>query len=468
MARDTRGPARPSRSRARKGRRTARAATPPPDARTDRALHLPEIPPGMQPVAVLVPALADVVAVVHVRNHDVAHAVVGLALRLLHRGTHAADDQHDTGGPGDEPFALGGAYVLDVDALAARRLEEDYRILGSVLQSLGIVIGEGRYDDAHADLEAAACAQPRNRAVRELAQQVAHRRKNSFLLDADRRVAEARGEFERVDPVVIHDAVDVDVTGVAGLGELRLHLLERRVEKAIGLAPERRCPHLAGGRADVAGEELLVLEIDAHRRDELPAVEELADRDLDAHDAALELELLHLVRPGALVVLQHLEHVAAVLLLADEEQALDVLRLAARLDDVAVGVLLHVRHRLVERGEVLVRDGRHADVLQLLLAERAVVLQLVRIGIAADHGLAAGAQLLGKLAHAEDVVEHHEIGPVDVAAPILSLGHEALANAALLLVLDPQAHVVAFLHHLPGDVGDETVPGYEEKFRHCL
>src|SRR5512134_4010188 len=133
MARDTRGPARPSRSRARKGRRTARAARPPPDARTDRALHLPEIPPGMQPVAVLGPALADVVAVVHVRDHDVAHAIVGLALRLLHGGADAAHDEHHARGAGHEPLAVGGPHVLYMNAVAARRLEQDHRVLRGVL-----------------------------------------------------------------------------------------------------------------------------------------------------------------------------------------------------------------------------------------------------------------------------------------------------------------------------------------------
>ena len=54
------------------------------------------------------------------------------------------------------------------------------------------------------------------------------------------------------------------------------------------------------------------------------------------------LEALHLVRPGTLVVLQHLDHVATVLLLADKQQALQVLRFAARLDDVAVRATAHV------------------------------------------------------------------------------------------------------------------------------
>src|SRR6185369_9330976 len=58
-----------------------------------------EIAPGMQAVAVfLEPPVADVLAIVHVRDHHVLDAIVGHALRLLHRRAGAADDQHDAGG----------------------------------------------------------------------------------------------------------------------------------------------------------------------------------------------------------------------------------------------------------------------------------------------------------------------------------------------------------------------------------
>jgi hypothetical protein len=71
-----------------------------------------------------------------------------------------------------------------------------------------------------------------------------------------------------------------------------------------------------------------VLEVDVDRQHELAAVEEAPGRDLHADDAPLQLEVLDAVRPGTLVVPEHLQHVLAVLVLADEQQLLHVLRLA--------------------------------------------------------------------------------------------------------------------------------------------
>src|SRR3989442_9983882 len=144
---------------------------------------------------------------------------------------------------------------------------------------------------------------------------------------------------------------------------------------------------------DVAGKQLLVLEVDVDRQDEFLAIEECARRDLDTDDAPLQLKRLDAVGPGTLVVLEHLNDVFAVLVFAHEQELLDVLRLAARLDDVAVGVRAHVRERVVERVEVLLRDDRDAGLLELLLSERAVVLELVGVGAAAHHELAGLPQL---------------------------------------------------------------------------
>src|SRR5262249_39719553 len=83
--------------------------------------RLSEVSPGVQAVAVLGPALADVVAVVHVGNHDVAHAVVGLPLRLRHGRPGAADDEHHAGGAGDAPLVVDLLHFLDVNSVAARR-----------------------------------------------------------------------------------------------------------------------------------------------------------------------------------------------------------------------------------------------------------------------------------------------------------------------------------------------------------
>src|SRR5579862_2998918 len=249
-----------------------------------------QIAPSVQLVVVLEPALADVVAIVHVGNHDIADSRIRLGLGLTHRLTHSAHDEHDTGGARHVPLAVHLLHILDVNLFRDTLLEQDRRVLGNRQERRVVIEGKGRYDDAYADLKAALDLELRIRAGGQITQELPDRGRHAFLLDADGRIAEACRELERIDAVPVHDAVEVDVTDVALLGESRLHLLERRVEKSIRTAPEHGGAHLAGGGTDVAGEELLVLEVHIQRIDELLAVEESADRDLHTRDAPLQLE----------------------------------------------------------------------------------------------------------------------------------------------------------------------------------
>ncbi len=299
--------------------------------------------------------------------------------------------------------------------------------------------------------------------VGQLVEQLADGRGHALLLDGDGRVAEAGGELEGIHAVRVHDAVHVDVADVALRGQLLLHLLQGHVEDLVGLAPEVAGAHLPRGRTDVAREELLVLEVHADRVDELLAVEEGARGHLHPHDALLELELADLLRPGAFVVLEHLDHVFAVVVLPHEQELLGVLRRPRGLDHVAVGLALHEGDGLVEGGEVLLRDDRHPRVLQLVLAEGAVVLELVGVGAAPHHLLAALAQRLGLRSLPQDVVEHDHVSPVRARLPGVHLGHEAVADLALVFALDEVADLVPLLHHLPGDVTDEPVDGHEQE-----
>src|SRR6516164_1136227 len=57
--------------------------------------YLAQVAPGVQSIVILKPALANIVAVIHIWNHDVADAGVGLSLRLSHGLTEAAHDEHD-------------------------------------------------------------------------------------------------------------------------------------------------------------------------------------------------------------------------------------------------------------------------------------------------------------------------------------------------------------------------------------
>ena len=83
--------------------------------------------------------------------------------------------------------------------------------------------------------------------------------------------------------------------------------------------------------------------------DETFAVEERANGDLYSGYAALELENFNFVGEGLFVGFEHVDYVLAVVFFADEEAALDVLRLAAGFDDVAAGILLDVFDGVIER-----------------------------------------------------------------------------------------------------------------------
>ena len=293
-------------------------------------------------------------------------------------GPSADDDQNHAGRSRDEPLAVDLFHVLDMN-FVLRRFLNTITDLWRTIRTFVIIERERRHDDAHADLEAAAVLQLRILAVRPDPEKIADRRKDAFLLNADRRIAKARSELQRIDAVVVHDAVEVDVADVAFGRELRLHLEQRSVEERVGLAPEHRSAHFAGGRADVAREKLLVLEIDVDGLYEMLAVEKAADGDFHAVNAALQLKHFDLVGERLLVGLQHADHVLAVFFFADEQAALYVLRFAARLDHVAVGIFLHKLDRRIERVEFLVRNNVDAGFFQLFLAEGAIVFQPVGV-----------------------------------------------------------------------------------------
>src|SRR5208282_2838853 len=173
---------------------------------------------------------------------------------------------------------------------------------------------------------------------------------------ADRGITEPRSEFQRVDTVVVDDAIQVDVPDIAFFGQLGFHFKKRAAEEQVGLAPEHGGAHFAGRRSDFAGEKLLVLEINVHRSDESLTVVKCADSNFHAVDAALQLEDLDFVGKSLFVGFQHADDVFAVFFFADEEPALYVLRFSAGFDDVAVGIFLDEFNGGVERLKILVRN----------------------------------------------------------------------------------------------------------------
>ncbi len=118
-------------------------------------------------------------------------------------------------------------------------------------------VGKRRHDHAYAYLKTALGLEGLERAVRHAGDEVRDGHGEAVGLDADRRIAEARGELQRIDALSVDDAVDVDVADVALLGEFRFELRERRLEDAVGPAPVHAGAHLAGRGPDVAGKEQL-------------------------------------------------------------------------------------------------------------------------------------------------------------------------------------------------------------------
>src|SRR5215813_8794102 len=92
--------------------------------------YLAQVAPGVQSIVILKPALANIVAVIHIWDHDVSDAGVGLSLRLSHGLTEAAHDQNDARSPSHVPLAAHLLDVFDVHFLWNSLLEQNRRILG--------------------------------------------------------------------------------------------------------------------------------------------------------------------------------------------------------------------------------------------------------------------------------------------------------------------------------------------------
>src|SRR4029450_1483914 len=77
-------------------------------------LNLAQVSPGMQLVVVLEPTLPDVIAVVHVRNHDVPDARISLRLGLAQGLPESAHHQHYARSSCHVPPSVHLHHVLDV------------------------------------------------------------------------------------------------------------------------------------------------------------------------------------------------------------------------------------------------------------------------------------------------------------------------------------------------------------------
>ena len=223
-------------------------------------------------------------------------AGVGLRLGLPHRRAEADDDQHDARRAGHEPLAVHLLDVLDVDFLGRALLEDDRRrSWRPTRRSRRRRTGKGGTTMRTPIWKPLLTLELRVVARGEVVEELADRRQHALLLDDDRRVAEARGELQRVDAVAVDDAVEVDVADVALLGEPGSIFGSVWLKSRLGPLQNIDVPISPVDGPMFPGKSFLCSKLTLIGVDELLAVEEGADRDLDAGDAALELEDLDLV-----------------------------------------------------------------------------------------------------------------------------------------------------------------------------
>jgi len=135
------------------------------------------------------------------------------------------------------------------------------------------------------------------------------------------------------------------------------------------------------------------------------------------------------VAPRLLVGVQHVDDVAAVVLVADVEEPLDVLDLAERFDDVRGGVLLDVSDPGVEVVEDVVFDGVDAVVFENLHRVAPILFEVIGVRRPAHDGFPLLAEFLGERTRPDvgadpDVVENDDVGPLDLRAPVVRLRDE--------------------------------------------
>jgi len=267
-----------------------------------------------------------------------------------------------------------------------------------------------------------------------------------------------------VDAVAVDDGVDVERADVPLLAEQRLEPADGLTEQLVRRRPEHRRPHLAGHRAEVPGEEPLVLERVVDRFDERLAVEEATDGDLDPRLAPLELELADFAVELLPVALEHPDHVRAVVGLADVKEAVVVLGGAAGLDHVGRRLLPDVADAGVDVLEELRLDDVQPQLGHRLVAEIPLLLEAVGQLCAADDGHALVADPAGLPAEPEAVVHHDDVRPVDVGAPVVGLRDDSVTDVVRELVVgDGVSHVVAPPLDPPRDIPDEAVQGDEQE-----
>src|SRR4051794_13127331 len=170
-------------------------------------------------------------------------------------------------------------------------------------------------------------------------------------------VAEAAGQLEREDAILVEDGVEIHVPDVPAIAQRLRQAPERRREEALRAAIGDQRPHLARQLSEATRKEALVLEIEAGGREEPLAVEVRPGPHLDAAQVIHEHDLRRLVElPGVALRLDEGGNVATVVELPDVgprggEPA------AAQLEDRPARARREVAEPLVEASETPRRRG---------------------------------------------------------------------------------------------------------------
>src|ERR1035438_10278918 len=263
--------------------------------------RLSQVTPIVKLVGIFGPAVADVRTVVHVGDENVLDPRINLSLRLLHRLPGADYREDYARGASDKPLPIHLLYVFDVNLVRSSALKHDGIIFREGFKSGLVVKRKRRHDDAHSNLKTTTCPPLGVSAGRQFPEKIANGRQHAFLLDENCRIPESRRELQRINAIVVHDAVQVDVPDVAFQRQFCLHLHQRPEKDRIGLAPKHRSSHFTCGRTYFSGEQFLVLKIDVDRSYESLPVEKRADRDFHTMNASLQLENFDLRAEGLLI-----------------------------------------------------------------------------------------------------------------------------------------------------------------------
>ena len=227
--------------------------------------------------------------------------------------------------------------------------------------------------------------------------------------------------------MLVDDQVQVYVADVPGLRETRCQTVQSRREKRLGTVVGSQGAHLARHLPHLAGEEALVLEVDAGWAEKAAAIEIGANAYLDPFQP---LHQQHALISGSA---EHEGKIRALGVVADEGGAGGVIVL----QHVAPGVLTEPFEGKRGMREGMAFGDGEPSLPQDGLAELAILLQPVAVGAAADYTEALGPQGVLQLATTDPLEEDDAVlpDPVQLCLPVRDEINQATEGPLLWRVL---------------------------------